>query len=148
MKLKSPNGVVPFSAACLAAMIAGLIYVSYTADQRKAALERAAEVKQRCGRLRLRMTREEAVELMGQPIKEYNVRPLGKAGPALFEEMLFDMPLSTLPAYVDLDLETSRVVEIYCNQGYDMALPISQRDLLKAEQNSPLPSDRSIPSAR
>ncbi len=133
-------------AACMAAAIGGMIYFSYLSDRSMEVVNRGAEVMRRCTRLRLKMTRDEAIQLMGPPLKEYEVRPQGKERAALYKEMIFKMPLSGQPAYVDLDLDTSRVIEIFCSQNANISLSLPQRNQLKHEESRPLPSDRGIPS--
>jgi hypothetical protein len=146
MKLRHRKTVIALSAGLGSLLIGVVIYVGYQTDRAREDLDRAADVKQRCTRLRLTMTRDEVIQLMGQPLKEYDVRPEGKGGPAIYKELLFNMPMSSQPAYTDFDLDTSRVVEISCNRAYTISLPLIQRAQLKAQENRPLPSDRNIPS--
>jgi hypothetical protein len=147
MKLRHPKTIIAFVAVVVGLMIGGVIYSGYLTDRARDALDRAAEVKQRCSRMRPRMTRDEVIQLMGPPLKEYDVRPEGKQGPALYREMIFRMPMASQPAYVDFELETSRAVEISCSRNDTISLSIPQRVQLKSEQNRPLPSDRNMPVA-
>lgn len=144
MKLRHPKTIILFVAMMVGVMIGGVIYSGYLTDRARDALDRAAEVKQRCARMRPRMTRDEVIQLMGPPLKEYDVRPEGKQGPDLYKEMIFRMPMSAQPAYVDFDLATSRAVEISCSRSDTISLSMPQRVQLKAEENRPLPSDRNM----
>ncbi len=126
-------------------MMSSVVWVKYRFDPVKMELDQGIESLRRCRRLRLGMSREEALMLMGAPLKEYDVRPTGKGSGVLFKELLFKMPLAKQPAYIDLDVEGQRVVEIYCNEHAHVAMALSG---LAQEKLQPLPSDSAIPLTR
>ena len=96
----------------VSSFLAGYTHFKFKVDEVKEEFARGMEVLHQCGRLRLTMSRDDVIQLMGQPMKEYGVRPGGKNTNVLYTEMLFNVPLARQPAYVDLELETARVVEI------------------------------------
>ena len=99
-------------------------YVKFKAEQAKMEMDRTLEIIAQCDRVHLRMTREEVIELMGLPFKEYDVRPSARSGDPFFREMLYLLPTKTTQApYVDLESETRRVVEIYCTERNHVSMP-------------------------
>jgi hypothetical protein len=106
-----------------------------------AGMERATQ----CHRVGLKMTRDEVIQLMGPPLKEYEVKPAGKTTEALFKEMIFRMPMTTQPAYVDFDLIAQRAIEINCGANYHINLPPSEVARMQEAQLGALPSDQAIP---
>ncbi|MBI3551524.1 MAG: hypothetical protein HY077_03330 [Elusimicrobia bacterium] len=131
--------VVVVALAGFAASMAWLGYIHLRYEQLKTDSDRLADALSRCGRLRLGMTRDEIVAVMGPPRKEYEVRPAGKGSQALFREMLFTLPVPTPQApYVDLQLKTERAVEIYCTQNSHVVLPDeAQADLVRDADSLP-----------
>jgi len=87
------------------------------------------------------MTREEVIQIMGPPLKEYDVRPDGKTSEALYREMLFKFPTDMLPKpYVDLDIRSQRVVEVFCTDRAHITMPEASREELGKEAQAPLPT--------
>ena len=130
-----------------ALLFSGYFYFKIKTDGVRDEFERANEILHQCKRIQLRMTRDDVIQLLGRPLKEYNVRPQGAAGGVHFKELLYNMPLSNRPAYVDLELETSRVVEAFCNEDAHISMPFTAQSELRAEDKGPLPTDQAIPTA-
>jgi hypothetical protein len=113
-------------AASALAMVAGLMYAVYATDRAKARLAQVSEASARCAKLRPAMSREEVIQIMGPPLKQYDVRPEGKEGEVAFRELIFALPGSRQPAYVDFDPESLRAVEVSCGPGFHLVLPPSE----------------------
>ena len=128
------------------AMIAGMVYSTYAVDRTKARLDERIEAGRQCMRLRPAMTRDEVIQVMGQPLKQYDVRPDGKEGDAVFREFIYPVPAPGQAAYVDFDIETMRAVEIFCRPDFRLSLGAAGLERIKAGQAIPAADGAAAPS--
>ena len=116
-------------------------YFQYKYDRTKANVTRALESMGRCRQLGLRMERQDVLQIMGPAVKEYDVRPSGKGSEVLYHEMLFRSPTPTMtPPYVDVDIASNRVIEIFCSEHVHLVLSANARLELSKQNSQALPS--------
>ena len=129
-------------------MVAGLLYMNVTAEKSQSELKATLEDGLRCERLRPTMTRDEVMQVMGPPAKEYDVKPEGKDGDAMVREMLYPALGAKEPAFVDLDPASARVIEINCRSGYRLTASSGEIEKVLAAENRPASGDAAIPLSR
>lgn len=142
----------PFTVAVVGvsalAMLAGLIYMNVAAEKSQTDLKATLEDGLRCERLRPAMTRDEVMQIMGPPSKEYDVKPEGRGGEAMVREMLYPAAGAKEPAFVDLDPASARVIEINCRSGYRLTASSGEIEKVLAAENRPVAADAAIPLSR
>ena len=116
------------------------VYLRSRSERLKFSADTLHEFSTHCDRLRLRMTRDEVIEIMGPPTKEYDVRPQGKATDALYRELLYTLPGAHQSPYVDLQIATRRAVEIFCTENNHTTLPMSAQEELLRTVDRPVSS--------